>query len=266
MDIENTKMKVRVNNFNEEHFKSLGYNVAKNEYIEIFIKELPKGSGLKIDVECNFCGKVFKKAYRRYLETKNNLCCKECKDLKMVETSIEKYGFSCSLRNKTVQNKSKEKNMKNLGVQFPFQNKSILEKCVNTSVEIYGKKYMGSSISRQQKYFHNLYGGILNYSEFPYRLDIFLVEEKIYFEYDGSGHELSVKMGRKTKEEFDENEILRKKFLKEMGYREFRIISNNDVLPEDNILMGIKERALIILKTFSSYIYNLNTKTESFEE
>ena len=88
MEIENQKIIIRINNFNENYFKELGYIFKRNEYIEIFVNELPKGSGFKINVECNYCHKIFKKSYRRFLETKNNLCCKECKNIKMMETSI----------------------------------------------------------------------------------------------------------------------------------------------------------------------------------
>jgi hypothetical protein len=267
MGIENHKIIVRVNNFNEEHFKSLGYNVKINDYIEIFVTELPHGSGLKIDVECVYCKKIFKKAYRRYLETKDKLCCKECGSLKMMEGSLEKYGNVCSLRNEKVQEKSKNKNLKNLGVQFPFQNKNILKKCY-TNRKNNPKGNLGINISKQQEYIHDLYGGELNYVEFPYRLDIFFKLERIYFEYDGSGHKMGIKFGHCTEEEFDQKEVIRCLFLKEKGYKEFRIISDDDILPSDDVLLDIKAKAFDILlnKNYDSYIYNLNTKTESFKE
>lgn len=141
MDIENQMVKIRVNNFNEEHFKKLGYIFKRNDFIEIPVKDLPHGSGIKIDVECKYCGKIFKKAYRRYLETKDSLCCNDCKKTKIMEVSLRKYGNVCSLRNEEVQKKSKEKNMKNLGVQYPFQNKDILKKCRETYKQKYGDKY-----------------------------------------------------------------------------------------------------------------------------
>jgi len=268
MDVDNNIMKVRVNNFNEEHFKSLGYNVKRNAYIEIFVKELPIGSGLKVDVECNYCHKIFKKAYRRYLETKNNLCCEECRSLKMMDVSLEKYGNICSLRNEDVQRKSKEKNLKNLGVQFPFQNKDILRKCFEATVLKYGKRIMTKTISKQQIYLHQLFGGEINKVEFPFRLDIFFEQNAVYLEYDGSGHKMGIKFKGFTEEEFAEKEILRSLFLKEKGYKEFRIVSRDDILPSDKILLEIKNRAfdMLLNKNYCRYVYNLNTKTESFEE
>ena len=267
IDIDNQIIKIRINNFNEEHFKKLGYNFKKNDYVYIPVKHLPNGSGVKIKVQCKYCGKIFEKSYRRYLETKDSICCKECKDIKMVETSIKKYGNRCSLRNEKIQEKSKNKNMINLGVQYPFQNKGILDKCVKTCIEKYGINYKKCIISSQQKYLHSIYGGIINYSEPPYMLDIFFEKEKIYCEYDGSGHNLSVKMGNCTEEDFDKKEKCREQFLKEKGYKEFRIISNDDILPDIDTLLYIKSRAFefLINKNYSKYTYNLNTKIESFE-
>ena len=55
MDIDNQPIRIRVNNFNYEHFKSLGYDVPLNTYINITAKELPYGAGTKIKVQCNYC-------------------------------------------------------------------------------------------------------------------------------------------------------------------------------------------------------------------
>lgn len=266
MNIDNQIVHIRVNNFNEDHFKKLGYNFELNDYLDIPASDLPNGSGIKIKVKCNYCGNIFEKSYRRYLETKDNICCKKCKNEKMFETSIRKYGSRCSLRDENIQKKSKCKNIENLGVQYPFQNPNILKKCHETCKIKYGENYKKSIISKQQKYIHSIYGGILNYDEYPYLLDIFFSDEFIYFEYDGSGHKLCIKFGNYTEMEFAEKE--REVFLKQKGYKEFRIISTNDNLPTDEELLTIKERDFYYLleKEYSKYIYNLDTKIESFEK
>jgi hypothetical protein len=168
---------------------------------------------------------------------------------------------------KYLQNQKKT-NIEKLGVEYPFQNKDILKKCVDSSIEKHGIDYRATTISKQQRYLYNIFGGILNYSEFPFYLDIFFKEERIYLEYDGSGHRLSIKYGKLTSEEFEKQEVIRSIFLKEKGYKEFRILSSDDVLPSKKELLKIKEKAFIILKIkqYNTYIYNLNTKTESFRE
>lgn len=121
MDIDNQPIRIRVNNFNYEHFKSLGYDVPLNTYINIAAKELPYGAGTKIKVQCNYCGKIFEKPYRRYLETKDDVCCSECKTYKMIKSSLLKYGNKCSLRNPEVERKMIENNNKNSDVIFRYR-------------------------------------------------------------------------------------------------------------------------------------------------
>ena len=57
--------------------------------------------------------------------------------------------------------------------------------------------------SKQQLYIHSLLGGELNYCTGKCFLDIAFLDEKIYLEYDGGGHDLSVKLGNMSKEEFE---------------------------------------------------------------
>ena len=157
-------------------------------------------------------------------------------------------------------------NIKNLGVEFPFQSKEILKKCHATSVKVHGKNYKKIRTSRQQRILNSIYGGVLNYSECPYYLDIFFEEEKIYLEYDGSGHKLSIKLGTKSIDQFECNEKKRREFLKEKGYKEFRILSSDDLLPNKKELLEIKNKAFrkLLNEGYNTYIYNLDIKTESF--
>lgn len=267
MDIENQLIKVKVINFTEKHFQSLGYNVKNGDIIIIPAKHLPNGSGLKIDVVCNYCGKTFKKSWRRYLETKDNICCDECKEKKMMETSLNKYGNICSLRNPMVQQKSKEKNIKNLGVEYPLCSKSIRAKCLMSRRKNNNENDFLVRGSKNQQYLHKLFGGIYNYSISTYYLDIFFPEYKIYLEYDGSGHKLNIKLGNCSEEDFYTKEENRTKELLSYGLKEFRIISDNDYLPDDYDLYSIRNRAFYILleKDFSIYTYNICDNIETFE-
>ena len=67
-----------------------------------------------------------------------------------------------------------------------------------------------------------------------------------------------------TEEEFEKKENKRRDFLKNKGLKEFRIISNTDKLPYKKELIKIKNRAFKMLENYQSYMYNLDTKTESF--
>lgn len=106
MDVENQIINVKVNNFTEKHFKKIGYNVKNGDRIDIPVKDLPSGSGLKILVRCNYCKETFLKSYRRYLETKGDICCEKCKVKKILKVSTERYGNPCSLRNPEIEEKN----------------------------------------------------------------------------------------------------------------------------------------------------------------
>ena len=184
MLLENQKIDVRVTNMTEEYFGKKGYKVKNGDRINIPVKELPKGSGLKVLVICDYCNCVFEKQWRKILASKDD-CCKECKTKKMMKTSLEKYGNICSLRNPEIEKKMKEHNLKKFGVEYPLQNKEILKK---TRINMVDKSFLERITSKQQKKIYLLFGGILNYQIYPYIVDIFFPDEKIYFEYDGGGY------------------------------------------------------------------------------
>lgn len=260
MDIDNQLITVRVINFTEKHFKSLGYDVKNGDVITIPAKDLPKGSGIKIDVECCYCHKIFKKSWRKYLETKEKCCCENCKERKMMETSLEKYGNICSLRNPEVQAKATATNMKNLGVQYPFQNPNILQKCRDS----YNKNNNTVMVSKQQKYICNLYGGRLNYPIALYFADILL--DDIVIEYDGRGHDLAVRLNHISYDEFIQKEQNREQTIINYGYKIFRIISHEDKLPSDDLLLKIKDNVCNTLHTtdYNIATYNIDTQEMIF--
>ena len=98
-------------------------------------------------------------------------------------------------------------------------------------------------VSKQQKYIYKLLNDNvnckLNYPLDSYSLDIAFPKEKIYIEYDGGGHNYGVKCGYITKEEFNQLEIIRDKIIKSKGWKIIRIISSNDLLPQDNDIIDL---------------------------
>lgn len=274
-------IKVRVNNFNEEHFTKLGYVFKRNDYINIKVSDLPSGSGIKILVQCNYCNKIFPKAYRRYLETIDNICCEDCKQLKIEESNIIKYGEKCTLRVPEILEKSKATNLEKIGVEYPLQSKEITDKCKHTMISKYGVPYsiyspeirkkinksFGKSIvftSKQQIKLHKLFGGILNYNIGKYFIDIYF-NDGICFEYNGGGHNLAVIHGSITQEEFDKKDRNRILELINMGYKYFEIKSTTDKLPSDDKLIEIKNKAYHYLKQLDNdiFIYDLENESEN---
>ena len=157
---------------------------------------------------------------------------------KIKKTNMEKYGVECLLSLPSFHKRSREIEMERYGVYHHLQNPEILAKQKETFY-----KNGTCPTSKQQNYLHKLYGGELNYCLKMYNLDIYLPNEKINIEFDGSGHSLGVKRGNITQEEFDRKEIIRNNTIKRENIKQMRIISPNDKLPSDDILLQMLQDA-----------------------
>lgn len=256
---------IKSHNYTRKYYTEKGYNVGcVGEEFNIHILDLPNSSTQKVKVQCDFCGKIYEIEYRKYiLQNTGGTSCSDCRYNKVEATNMVKYGNKCSLRNKEVLSKSKQTNMKKYGVEYPFQNKEILQKTIDAQIKKYGGVGRAINTSSQQKYLHSLYGGELNFYIAPYHADILFEEEKIVFEYDGLGHDMLVKLGKLTREEFEEKEKLRSGYLQNLGYKEFHIIADKkDKLPNNEYLLKIKDMAFdyLINQNGTYYSYNLYTK------
>lgn len=268
MGLVQKEVEVSITPYNFERYKSLGYDIDKpSGKLKVKTEDLSIGSGIKVLVKCNYCGKIFKKAYRRYIETKDDICCEECKKKKMMKTSKEKYGYSCSLKNKEVDAKRKKTFMEKYGTTNPFANKEIYQKTRESFYK--NTKNVCDSIhaSKQQRHIMNLYGAEINKLFDIYFVDGYLDEYKIYIEYDGSGHKLSVKMGEITEQEYEAKEKNRTDRLLSCGIKEFRIVCPDDNIPSDEELLKIKDFAIDKLNNgYSVCVYNTISKDWDFIE
>lgn len=153
---------------------------------------------------------------------------------KMEKTNLQKYGTRVPAQNKEIHDKMEQTTLERFGVKNPFLHPDIWQKAHD--------KTIFAVYSTQQSYLCELYGGELNIPISYYFIDVFFKEEKICLEYDGTGHNLSVKMGNITQKEFDRKEVIRYQTLKKLGYKQSKIIkTKNDNLPSNKILLYIKE-------------------------
>lgn len=112
--------------------------------------------------------------------------------------------------------------------------------------------------SLQQKYILDLIGGKLNYPIANSSLDIAFPDEMIYIEYDGGGHDLSVKLGEITDNKFREKEKRRNYGLYKLGWKSIRIISKKDYLPSDTKIKEIIQLGKNILKERSWIVFDID--------
>lgn len=161
----------------------------------------------------------------------------EFKD-KYKETCMERYGVENLFQADFVKDIITQKNIEKYGTANAMQNEEEKQRRIKIMIET---KYKNNSgvCSRQQQYLQNLLNGELNYPLGKCMLDIAFVEDMIYIEYDGSGHDLRVQFGECTQYEFERKEIARKYYTKSLGWKEIRIVSNKDYLPSDKVILDI---------------------------
>lgn len=211
-------------------------------------------------VEDYFQTEEFKEKKRQYnLEmygVDNYAKTKECHE-KMESTMEKLYGVKYAFQSNEIKDRAKRTWIEKYGYKNPSCSFEIKEKIRNTNFEKYGcfnpmqlpeiRAKMNETLckngtqktSKQQLYLYSLYGGKLNFFVKYYATDICFQDEKLVIEYDGGGHDLRVKLGRLTQEEFDHKEIVRSSVLKSEGYKQMRIISTNDKLPSDEKLLEL---------------------------
>ncbi len=113
---------------------------------------------LNRDVKIKFtcpCGSEglcsFRDLYKRTMK------CRECKKIigreKIKQTNLKNLGVENPFQSKEIQQKSKQTNLKNLGVENPFQSKEIQEKIKQTHLKIYGVEnpFQSEEIKKKSK-------------------------------------------------------------------------------------------------------------------
>lgn len=202
---------------------------------------------------------------------------------KIEATNINRYGVRNPFESAQIREKGIQTTIDNHGVDNYFkvdnfhsiQEKSMLEKygykhysedpiksnsaSRKRNETMYSKGNAPSS--RQQNYIHDVVSGELNYPVGVLMLDIAFPDEKIYLEFQGSGHDLDVKMGKATAEEFKKKEINRYYFLKKQGWKMIEIISTNDLLPYPKKIEEMIELSKEVCKESSYIVFNLDDST-----
>ena len=178
---------------------------------------------------------------------------KEIRD-KATSTIIEKYGVDNFFKVPNFQEIQEKTMMERYGYKHPMENPESLRKSLEKrTITMY--KNSSAPSSRQQRYIHDTVGGELNYPIDLLWLDLAFPDEMIYIEYQGSGHDLDIKLGKKTAKEFKQREINRYYYLKKSGWRMIEIISKKDYLPNKKALNDIIEFSKRYIKEFnSSYV------------
>lgn len=112
------EIEIKISESNFQYYEELGYDVSIGEIIKIPVELMSKGSHYKIKCKCDSCGVEKDVIFKNYVKYDNNwgdYNCRKCSESKRKET----------LR-------------KNFGVDYPIQNKKVLNKMKSTLIEKYG--------------------------------------------------------------------------------------------------------------------------------
>ena len=135
---------IRTNGSNCKHFREKGYTFKKcGDFIEVDVLDLPKGSGAKVKIICDICGKETEMCYGDVVKCnkKNKLitcASNSCTNKKYEDTCMKKYGCVCSLQSEEAKKKTKETCMKKYGVDHPSKAKEIKDKKKKTFQNHFG--------------------------------------------------------------------------------------------------------------------------------
>lgn len=182
---------------------------------------------------------------------------------KAFKTFYEKTGYNNPLSSPDVKAQIEQSCLDRYGVSHPAKSIEVRSKIAKTLYE-----YGTAPTSKHQLYIFYVYNksgkAELNYPVYYYNTDICFPEEKLIVEYDGGGHDLCVKAGKLTKEEFDQKEIIRNNIIKREGYKIIRIISTKDLLPSDTILFKMLSDARQYFTTTNHHWFEFNIDTSTY--
>lgn len=241
---EGQKIKICVvrNNI-KNYYEEKGYQIKKlGEYIEVKAEDVSSGSHQKITYICDYCGEEFTRSIYSNERSKKGSnkkdACQKCSRTKRnKETNLIKYGVDNPMKVKEFQlecQNSKEDNFKNNGYSSKFFEKGI-------------------PVSEGQMNIYKLLDNFeINYHYLTYYID--LVKDYVAIEYDGRGHDLGLRMGKISKNDFMKKEQEKQKEILKV-FRLLRIIDKKDKLKKkENIdFYKIKEQIDIFIKSDDLY-------------
>lgn len=200
---------VKWNAKTKKYYTDLGYKYTKmkDEFV-VDVHDLSDGSNVSVDVQCDYCGRVYKKQWYNYIlenrkSTIHKDSCGSCKSIKakesvnktygvdnvfqlddvknkIAETNVEKYGVENPFQSEAIKEKIADANMRKYGVRSPLQNKEILEKAQKTCLRKYGVSSYVMTIDTHGEKNANWKGGIARQRSERFTSEYIQWRKKVY--------------------------------------------------------------------------------------
>ena len=94
---ENQILTIKWHSHNKQHFISKGYTFTKiGDIFQVPAKDLSEKSSIVVDCVCDYCGETYQTTYCIYNKSKGRgkLACCRCKQKKIEDTFMSKYGVN----------------------------------------------------------------------------------------------------------------------------------------------------------------------------
>ena len=150
------KVMVRWSGNNKKHYIECGYVFTKvGDDFEVDIKDLCKYSRTEVNIQCDYCGKLFQRKYENYnrgIKIINKASCKECFGLKNKEIMLLKYNVDSYSKTNECKDRLKITNLDRYGTEYYVQSENFKEKSRNTCLEKYGEEHYTQTDESKEKY------------------------------------------------------------------------------------------------------------------
>jgi hypothetical protein len=146
------------NSGTKRHYESLGYQYTKmGEILEVKVEDLPRGSSEKVDVQCDYCEKIYKVvwAHRTKIVDESPVqkdCCFDCKNKKAFEVFEKVYGVQNIMDVPEVRAKRDQTILDRYGFSNQFQNEDVKNKIKKTNLEKYGEDHYNKTEEAKEKH------------------------------------------------------------------------------------------------------------------
>lgn len=193
------------------YYKSKGYDAKKNEPLTIKVKDLQKGSNVKVKITCDYCDKLLERTYNRYntlIQSNGKYACKNCTFNKVSETNLRRYGVSSFTCTEEFKEKSRKTNLEKYGFESYSQTNECKEKRKNTVKSKYGVE----NVTQNPEILKRMHETCIEKYGTPYPIQLQEFKEKIKqtcldkfgVEYASQSLEIKEKM---TKAFFESNAV-----------------------------------------------------------
>ncbi len=127
---------IKIHTKNRVFYERLGYDTT-TDYIYVKFDDIKSPTNTYINVQCDYCGTIFKMPYSR-ANNRKHICSYKCRTVHNETMCLEKYGVKNHTQREEIKEKIQKTCLEKYGVKNPAQSDDIKERIRNSFIEKYG--------------------------------------------------------------------------------------------------------------------------------